>query len=55
MVEDTVTGVKSGVTAGATVFGCSPPEAGRDARDMLIKSGATRIFTDMNELLALLG
>ena len=55
VVEDTVTGVKSGVTGGATVFGCSPPEAGRDARDMLIKSGATRIFTDMNELLALLG
>ena len=55
VVEDTVTGVMSGVTAGATVFGCSPPEAGRDAPDMLIKTGALRTFTNMNELLALLG
>ena len=55
VVEDTVTGVMSGVAAGATVFGYSPPEAGHDAPDILIKTGATRIFTDMGELLALLG
>ena len=55
VVEDTVTGVMSGVAAGATVFGYSPPEAGHDAPDTLIQTGATRIFTDMGELAALLG
>ena len=55
VVEDTVTGVMAGVAAGATVFGYSPPEAGHDAPDALIKVGATRIFTDMSELAALLG
>ena len=55
VVEDTVTGVLAGVAAGATVFGYSPAEAGHDAPTILTKTGATRIFTDMNELLALLG
>ena len=55
VVEDTVTGVMAGVAAGGTVFGYSPPEAGHDAPDALLKVGAARIFTEMNELLTLLG
>ena len=55
VVEDTVTGVMSGVAAGATVFCYSPPGAGHGAPDTLIKTCATRIFTDMGELAALLG
>jgi HAD superfamily hydrolase (TIGR01509 family) len=54
VVEDTVTGVMAGVAAGATVFGYSPPEAGHDAPGVLKKAGAARIFTNMNELVALL-
>ncbi len=55
VVEDTVTGVMAGVAAGATVFGYSPAEAGHDAPDALLKAGAELIFTDMNQLAALLG
>jgi len=55
VVEDTVPGVTAGVAAGATVFGYSPAEAGHDAPDVLTKTGAERIFTDMSELAALLG
>ncbi|MDP2450609.1 MAG: HAD family phosphatase [Polaromonas sp.] len=50
VVEDTVAGVTSGVAAGATVFGYSPPEAGHDAPAALRRAGATWIFTDMAEL-----
>ena len=53
VVEDTVTGVRAGVAAGATVFGYSPPEAGRDAPAALRRAGALTIFTDMAELAAL--
>lgn len=55
VVEDTVTGVAAGVAAGATVFGYSPPEAGHDAPDALLKAGAVHIFVDMTALPALLG
>jgi HAD superfamily hydrolase (TIGR01509 family) len=55
VVEDTVTGVMAGVAAGATVFGYSPPEAGHDAPDALLKTGAVHVFTDMSVLVALLG
>ena len=55
VVEDTVTGVIAGVTAGATVFGYSPPEAGHDAPTALLQAGVTIIFTDMRDLAALLG
>ena len=55
VVEDTVAGVTSGVAAGATVFGYSPPEAGHDAPDALLKAGAVHIFVDMTALPALLG
>ena len=55
IVEDTVTGVTAGVAAGATVFGYSPPEAGHDVPQALRGAGASRIFTDMGQLPALLG
>ncbi|OOG43905.1 HAD family phosphatase [Polaromonas sp. A23] len=54
VVEDTVTGVTSGVAAGATVFGYSPPEAGHDAPEALRQAGASAIFTDMAALPTLL-
>ena len=54
VVEDTVTGVTAGVTAGATVFGYSPPEAGHDAPEALRAAGASVIFTVMDALPGLL-
>ncbi len=54
VIEDTVTGVMSGVAAGATVLGYSPPEAGHDAPDALRAAGASLIFIDMAELPVLL-
>lgn len=54
VVEDTVTGTTAGVAAGATVYGYSPPEAGHDTPAMLRAAGASRIFTDLAELPALL-
>ena len=54
VVEDTVTGVRAGIAAGATVFGYSPPELGHDAPVALLQAGASAIFTDMRELAALL-
>ncbi len=54
VVEDTVTGVTAGVAAGCTVFGYSPPEAGHDAPQALLKTGAVRVFTSMQDLPALL-
>ena len=54
VVEDTVTGVTAGVAAGATVFGYSPPEAGHDAPDALMRAGASAVFTSMQSLFALL-
>ena len=50
VVEDTVTGVMSGLAAGATVFGYSPPEAGHDAPEALRAAGASLIFVDMANL-----
>jgi len=54
VVEDTVTGVRAGVAAGASVYGYSPPEAGHDAPLALREAGAQVIFTDMAQLPALL-
>lgn len=54
VVEDTVTGVRAGIAAGAMVFGYSPPEAGHDAPGALRAAGAVTIFTDMSELAGLL-
>ncbi len=50
VVEDTVTGVRAGVAAGATVLGYSPPEAGHDAPAALRAAGAHNIFVDMSAL-----
>ncbi|MEJ5992650.1 HAD family phosphatase [Ramlibacter sp. PS3R-8] len=55
VVEDTVTGVTAGASAGATVFGYSPPEAGHDAPGALRAAGAGQVFTSMSELPGLLG
>ncbi|MDB5861916.1 MAG: family phosphatase [Ramlibacter sp.] len=55
VVEDTVTGARAGVAAGATVFGYSPAEAGHDAPAALRSAGASVIFTDMAQLPKLLG
>ena len=54
VVEDTVTGTRAGVAAGAAVFGYSPPEAGHDAPQALRDAGASTIFTDLSQLPALL-
>ncbi len=50
VIEDTVTGVRAGVAAGATVFGYSPPEAGHDAPAALREAGAIGVFTDMAQV-----
>lgn len=54
VVEDTVTGVTAGVSAGATVFGYSPPEAGHHAPEALRRAGAVHVLTDMAHLPELL-
>jgi HAD superfamily hydrolase (TIGR01509 family) len=54
VIEDTVTGVRAGVAAGATVWGYSPDEAGHDAPAQLRAAGAVRIFDDMGRLPGLL-
>lgn len=53
VVEDTITGARAGVAAGATVFGYSPSEAGHDNPAALRSAGATLIFTDLAQLPAL--
>ncbi len=53
VVEDTVTGVRAGVAAGAMVFGYSPPEAGHDAPQALREAGALMVFADMAQFPAL--
>jgi HAD superfamily hydrolase (TIGR01509 family) len=55
VIEDTVTGVRAGVAAGATVWGYSPPEAGHDSPGPLRAAGAAAIFTDLAQLPVLLG
>ncbi|GAA4603165.1 HAD superfamily hydrolase (TIGR01509 family) [Actinoplanes octamycinicus] len=55
VVEDTATGVRAGVAAGAVVFGYCPPDslAHHEPR-VLLEAGATHIFTRMADLPALL-
>jgi HAD superfamily hydrolase (TIGR01509 family) len=55
VIEDTTTGVTAGITAGATVWGYSPPEAGHDAPTALRNAGASLVFTKMEDLPALVG
>jgi beta-phosphoglucomutase-like phosphatase (HAD superfamily) len=54
VVEDTVTGATAGVAAGATVFGYSPDANGHSGAEALRSVGVAHVFTDMNQLPALL-
>ena len=55
VIEDTPTGVRAGVAAGATVFGYCPPESpSHNAPQVLLDAGATHTFTGMVVLPALL-
>jgi HAD superfamily hydrolase (TIGR01509 family) len=54
VIEDTVTGVRAGLAAGATVFGYSPPEPGHGSAAALREAGVAHVFTDMADLPALL-
>ncbi|MDR6317114.1 HAD family hydrolase [Actinoplanes couchii] len=55
VVEDTPTGVRAGVAAGATVFGYCPPDSpAHQPPQVMLDAGATHTFGDMAELPALL-
>jgi HAD superfamily hydrolase (TIGR01509 family) len=54
VVEDTVTGVRAGVAAGATVFGYSPGEPGHAAPAELAAAGAVQVLGDWPALADLL-
>jgi HAD superfamily hydrolase (TIGR01509 family) len=54
VVEDTVTGVRAGVAAGATVFGYAPATSGHVDAQALRDAGAEATFTGMEQLAALL-
>ncbi|AEV83729.1 HAD family hydrolase [Actinoplanes sp. SE50] len=55
VVEDTATGVRAGVAAGATVLGYCPPDSpAHHAPEVLLAAGAAHVFTDMAQLPALL-
>ncbi|MDM0012278.1 HAD family phosphatase [Variovorax sp. J22P168] len=54
VIEDTVTGARAGVAAGATVFGYSPADLGHSGPDELRAVGVADVFTDMAGLPALL-
>jgi len=54
VIEDTVTGARAGLDAGATVFGYSPPEPGHSSAQALLEAGVAHVFTDMVQLPALL-
>jgi HAD superfamily hydrolase (TIGR01509 family) len=50
VVEDTVTGARAGVAAGATVLGYSPGTAGHDQATALRQAGAAQVFERMEDL-----
>ncbi len=54
VVEDTVTGARAGLAAGATVFGYSPAAPGHSSALALKAEGVAHVFTDMAQLPALL-
>ncbi|SFN25618.1 HAD family phosphatase [Variovorax sp. OV329] len=54
VVEDTVTGARAGVDAGATVFGYSPGGLSHSSASALRAAGVGQIFVDMAQLPALL-
>ena len=53
VIEDSVTGVVSGVAAGATVFGYAPQEFGHSSAAALRAAGVVAVFADMAALPAL--
>lgn len=50
VVEDSVSGVRSGVSAGATVFAFAPPERSWSPAEELLEAGAHHVVTDMMDL-----
>jgi HAD superfamily hydrolase (TIGR01509 family) len=54
VIEDTVTGSRAGVAAGATVFGYCPGGAGHSSAQQLRDVGVRHIFSDMGQLPELL-
>lgn len=54
VIEDTVTGARAGVAAGATVFGYSPSDTGHSSPAALRAAGVTHVFREMAQLPALL-
>lgn len=54
VVEDTVTGTRAGIAAGATVFAYSPGGLGHSSAQDLLDAGACLVFRNMAELPALL-
>ena len=54
VVEDTVTGVRAGVAAGATVFGYSPGGLSHSSAAALLELGVAQVFVDMAQLPAVL-
>jgi HAD superfamily hydrolase (TIGR01509 family) len=54
VIEDTVTGARAGVAAGATVFGYCPNGVGHSTAQQLRDVGVQEIFSDMAHLPALL-
>lgn len=54
VVEDTVTGARAGLAAGATVFGYSPGGLSHSSAAALREVGVSQIFVDMAQLPALL-
>lgn len=54
VVEDTPTGARAGVDAGALVLGYVPPHAASGSAQQLREAGALHLFDDMAELPALL-
>ncbi|WP_027995488.1 HAD family hydrolase [Simplicispira psychrophila] len=54
VVEDSVTGVRAGLDAGAIVFGYAPGGPGHSSAEALRAAGVVQVFSDMAELPALL-
>ncbi|MFC4277498.1 HAD family hydrolase [Achromobacter aloeverae] len=50
VVEDSVTGARAGVAAGATVFGYSPGGPGHSDAQALLDAGVAQVLRDMREL-----
>ncbi|MBS0343122.1 MAG: HAD family phosphatase [Proteobacteria bacterium] len=54
VVEDTVTGARAGIAAGATVFGYSPGGLSHSSAAALREAGVAQVFVDMAQLPAVL-